>query len=118
MWEWFKAVPEKVQIVFRKHFFTERVVKHRNRLPSCVVDAPFLSVFKRHLDNPLKTCFNFWSAVGLYDHGRTLPTEIFSPTLLCPVLLCSILNFFVSDRRGREDQGTRSEIRSQEESVI
>ena len=33
----------------RKHFFTERVVKPWNRLPGDVVDAPCLSVFKRHL---------------------------------------------------------------------
>ena len=37
----------------RKHFFTERVVKHWNRLPREVVDAPSLSVFKRHFDNAL-----------------------------------------------------------------
>ena len=37
----------------RKHFFTERVVKPCNRLPREVVDAPSLSVFKRHLDNAL-----------------------------------------------------------------
>ncbi|KFM08221.1 hypothetical protein AS27_09919, partial [Aptenodytes forsteri] len=39
----------------RKHFFTERVFKHWNRLPREVVDAPSLSVFKRHLDNALNT---------------------------------------------------------------
>jgi len=37
----------------RKHFFTERVVKHWNRLPREVVDAPSLSAFKRHLDTAL-----------------------------------------------------------------
>ncbi|KAK4831715.1 LOW QUALITY PROTEIN: hypothetical protein QYF61_018767 [Mycteria americana] len=37
----------------RKHFFTERVVKHWNRLPREVVDVPSLSGFKRHLDNAL-----------------------------------------------------------------
>ena len=37
----------------RKHFFTERVFKHWNRLPGDAVDASCLSGFKRHLDNAL-----------------------------------------------------------------
>ena len=33
-----------------KHFFTQRVVMHWNRLPKEVVDAPSLEAFKARLD--------------------------------------------------------------------
>jgi len=37
----------------RKKLFTVKEVKHRNRLPREVGDAPCLSVLNRHLDNTL-----------------------------------------------------------------
>lgn len=37
----------------RENFFTVRVVKHWNRLPTEVVVALFLAVLKRHLDDAL-----------------------------------------------------------------
>ncbi|KFQ83870.1 hypothetical protein N337_02653, partial [Phoenicopterus ruber ruber] len=37
----------------RKKFFTMRVVKHWNRLPSEAVDAPSLETFKVRLDGAL-----------------------------------------------------------------
>jgi len=40
----------RLRLEIRKKFFTMRVVRHWHRLPSEVVDAPFLEALKARLD--------------------------------------------------------------------
>ncbi|KFQ76640.1 hypothetical protein N337_04613, partial [Phoenicopterus ruber ruber] len=49
----FKLKEGRFRLDTRKKFFTMRVMKHWNRLPKEVVDAPSLEMFKVRLDGAL-----------------------------------------------------------------
>lgn len=77
----FKLAEDRFRLEFVKKIFTVRLVRHWNRMPGEVSDAPFLKVFKTKMEMVLSNLV--WQRVSLpmaegseLDNLRSLPPEI------------------------------------------
>jgi len=60
----------------RKRYFTARVVRHWNRLPRAVVDAPSLETFKVRLDQALGNLMELWCPCSLCGSSTRWPVKV------------------------------------------
>ena len=87
----FKLEEGRFRQDIRQKFFIVRVVRHWNRLPSGLVNAPSLKAFKVRLDGALSNLV--WRKVPLsISRGLELdrPNGSFQPKAFCDSLVCNI----------------------------
>ena len=72
----FKDKESRFRLDIRKKSFAVRVVRHWNRLPSEVVDAPSLETFKAGLDQALGSLMELWCPCALQGSWARWPLKV------------------------------------------
>jgi len=86
----------RFRLDIKKHFFTKRVVKHWNRPPGEVVDAPSLLLFKRYLDNALNNMLQHLASPEVVRHLDLKVVEgLFKLNYFYSILFYSILFYSI-----------------------
>ena len=89
----FQLKKGRFRLYIRKKYFTARVMRHWNRLPRDVVDAPSLETFKARLHKALGNLIELWCPCSTQGSWTKWPSDVPSNSKDSMILIC--INHFI-----------------------